>query len=350
MWIDVLIEKNLLPDWAIRLGIRQLLATKLREEAKGGTLAEGERLQAFIREMNESPIAFSTQDANEQHYEVPTEFFLTVLGKRLKYSSGYWPSGVTTLDESEEAMLKLTCERAQIENGQDILELGCGWGSLSLYMAEKFPKSRITSVSNSKTQKNFIDGEARKRGLFNLIVITQDMNRFEAPSRYDRIVSVEMFEHMRNYEKLLRRVASWMKPEGLLFIHIFSHTRYAYPYLEKDPSDWIARYFFTGGMMPSDNLFLNFQKDVRVIHRWKVNGSHYQKTCEAWLTKMDQSRVKLFPLFEKTYGKDALKRWVYWRIFFMACAELFGFRGGEEWIVSHYVFEKAVKTVPVHSI
>ncbi len=339
MLIDNLLEKRILPDWMIRIGMRRLLAKKIRDEENGGPEAQKKRMADFIEELKRSPIALSTKDANEQHYEVPTEFFLAVLGKRLKYSSGYWPNGVNALDESEEAMLALTCERAQLRDGQDILELGCGWGSLSLYMAEKFPNSKITAVSNSKTQKEFIDCEARNRGFKNLTIITSDMNVFQAPGKYDRVVSVEMFEHMRNYDRLLERVASWMKPGGMLFVHIFTHVRFAYPYVETNPNDWIARYFFTGGIMPSDDLLLNFQKCVKIKDRWKVDGRHYQKTCEAWLRKMDEARPEIFPLFVKTYGKDAERRWMYWRIFFMACAELFGYQQGSEWIVSHYLFE-----------
>ncbi len=338
MLIDRLIEKRILPDWLIRIGIRRLLARKLRLEEAGGPQKQAQRKQDFIHEMDQSAIALNTPEANEQHYEVPTEFYLAVLGKRLKYSSGYWPEGIKTLDASEEAMLALTCERAQIKNGQEILELGCGWGSLSLYMAEKFPSSKITAVSNSKTQKAFIDGEARARGLSNLKIITSDMNIFEAPGTYDRVVSVEMFEHMRNWKKLLEKVSSWMKPDALLFIHIFTHARFAYPYVAENPSDWIARYYFTGGMMPSEDLMASFPECVKIVDKWTVKGTHYQKTCEAWLAKQDKARGEIFPFFVKTYGRDAEKKWVYWRIFFMACAELFGFRGGNEWQVTHYLF------------
>ena len=341
MFLDRLLEKNLLPDWLIRIGIRNLLAQKLKQEARGGVEAGQKRFADFVNELKASPIALKTKDANRQHYEVPSEFFKIVLGKRLKYSATYLPTEATTLDQSEEVMLALTAERARIQNGQSILELGCGWGSFSLYLAQKFPKSRITGVSNSRSQKEFIDSEARARGLTNVTIITADMNDFDTQEGFDRIVSVEMFEHMRNYEKLLAKVASWMNPGGFLFIHIFSHTKFAYPYVEENDSDWIARHFFSGGIMPSDNLLLYFQKDVRIADHWRVGGRHYQKTCEAWLQKMDSNRPAILKIFEKIYGNDQImKFWAYWRIFFMSCAELFGYAQGNEWIVSHYLFEK----------
>ena len=336
-----LLEKNLLPDWLIRTGIRRLLAVRLRDENKGDIEKQKQHLMAFVEELKQSPIAVHTADANNQHYQVPTEFFLLTLGKHLKYSGGYWPAGCASLDDSEDAMLKLTAQRARLENGQNILELGCGWGSLSLYMAATFPGSRVTGVSNSKTQKAYIDAQAQKRALKNLEIITCDMNDFQSPGQYDRVVSVEMFEHMRNYEKLLAKIASWMKPRALLFVHIFTHLTYAYPFEVKDATDWMAKYFFTGGIMPSDDLLLHFQKDVRLIEHWRVDGTHYQKTSEAWLANMDKHKEEIMAILEKTYGpQEKVKRWVYWRVFFMACAELFGYKRGQEWLVSHYLFER----------
>jgi cyclopropane-fatty-acyl-phospholipid synthase len=340
-WWTGLLESGLVPDWVVRAGIRRICAARLRAEDEGDPASQLARLMRHVAALKASPIAISTDAANQQHYEVPAPFFERVLGPRLKYSSGYWPPGVATLAESEEAMLALTVERARLADGQHVLELGCGWGSLTLFMAERFPASRITAVSNSHGQRAFIEARARARGLTNVAVITSDVNTLELPSGFDRVVSVEMFEHARNYERLFERISGWLDLGALLFVHIFVHTRFAYPYEVRDASDWMAQHFFTGGQMPSDDLFLYFQRHLSIVDHWTVDGTHYEKTCNAWLERMDRERDALAHVFEQTYGVDQVRRWwVRWRVFFMACAELFGYRSGREWMVSHYLFEK----------
>ncbi len=336
-----LVEKGLLPDGLIRWGMRQLLAQKLRDEARDGLELSQERLMKLVEEMKNAPIAVNTKDANEQHYELPTQFFNLCLGKNLKYSSCYYQRGSESLDEAEDIMLDMTCKRAELSDGQHILELGCGWGSLSLFMAARYPNAQVTGVSNSKTQKFHIDSKAKERGIKNLRIITCDMNTFDSTEKFDRVVSVEMFEHMRNWEVLLQKVSGFFNPEGKLFIHIFTHRRYAYFYDEKDEGDFIGRYFFTGGIMPSDDLLLYFQKHLKIEDHWQVEGTHYGKTSEDWLKNMDSNKDNIMPILKATYGEqEAVKWWNYWRIFYMACAELWNYKKGREWIVSHYRFSK----------
>ena len=334
--IDALLEKDLLPDWLVRLGIRRLLARRIRDEEKRYQPA------AYVADLDTRPIAEQTRAANEQHYEVPTAFYQACLGKRLKYSGCLYPTGRETLDEAEEAMLALYVERAQIADGQDILELGCGWGSFSLYLAQRFPRAWIVGVSNSRRQKEFIDGASRQLGLANLEIITRDMNAFDpAPGQFDRVVSIEMFEHMKNYRRLLGNIARWLKPDGKLFVHIFTHRDYSYHFVARDDSDWMSRYFFTGGQMPSHRLLTYFKDDLQLVTDWQVNGTHYQRTAEDWLKNMDRHQAEIMPLFAQTSGPDqARKWWVHWRVFYMSCAELWGYDEGREWLVSHYLFAK----------
>ncbi|MFY9307970.1 MAG: class I SAM-dependent methyltransferase [Bacteroidia bacterium] len=341
MWYNSLLEKDNIPDFIIRKGIRNLLKQRLEQENKGNTEAQQAHFMRLIEELKNSPIAINTADANEQHYEVPTQFYQYCLGKHLKYSSGYWKEGVTDIDTSEKDMLELTCQRAELQDGQQVLELGCGWGSLSLFMAAKYPRSSFTVVSNSRTQKLHIDEQAKIRGIQNLTVITVDINAFTLDKTFDRVVSVEMFEHMRNYQLLMQKVANLLKPDGKLFVHIFTHKEYAYKFEVIDETDWMSKYFFTGGIMPSDHLLLYFNEHLIINKHWHVSGMHYSKTSEAWLQNMDKHKAEIMPLFEQTYGKEnAVKWWVYWRIFYMACAELWCYNDGNEWIVSHYLFQK----------
>jgi len=341
MDINSLLEKNIFPDWLIRIRIRQLLDLRIKQEKKENAEAQLAHKINYVKSLKESPIAVHTKDANEQHYEVPSEFFTYVMGPRMKYSSGYWPYSSTSFAESEEAMLKLTVERAELSNGMRVLDLGCGWGSISLYVAEKFPKCKVVGVSNSKTQKQFIDQRAKERGLKNLTILTQDMNEFSTKDKFDRIISVEMLEHMKNYEKLFEKLSKFLNVGGKFFVHIFTHNTFAYPFEVIDETDWMAKYFFTGGQMPSDDLFLYFQKDFLIENHWRVNGTHYAKTSEAWYNNMLSNQDKVLEILSKTYGEKEKTKWfVYWKVFFLACAELWGYRNGEEWFVSHYLFRK----------
>jgi cyclopropane-fatty-acyl-phospholipid synthase len=336
-----LAESGRLPDPLIRLGVREMLRRRLRDLALPDPEAVARAEAAFRAQRAMSPIALETDAANEQHYEVPAAFFEQVLGPHLKYSCGYWASGVDDLAGSERAMLELTCERAQLDDGMRVLDLGCGWGSLSLFIAEKHPNSRILAVSNSKPQREFILARAAQRGLVNLDVVTADVNHFFAEGRFDRVLSVEMFEHVRNHALLLSRIAAWLAPHGKLFVHHFAHRERAYPYETTGPDDWMGRHFFSGGMMPSDDLLLHCQRDLVVQQHWRVGGTHYQKTCEAWLARQDARTDALRPILVEAYGREDAALWhERWRLFFLACAELFGFRGGNEWWVTHVLMSR----------
>jgi cyclopropane-fatty-acyl-phospholipid synthase len=335
------VELGFVPDAVIRRGIRRLCERRLRDIDAGDCEAAARRTAAFVRAMDAADIALVPQLANEQHYEVPAEFFARVLGPQRKYSSAWWPQGVTDLAQAEAVALAATAEHARLADGQAVLELGCGWGSLSLWMAERYPASRITAVSNSNSQREWVVAEAARRGLRNLEVITADMNRFATERRFDRVVSVEMFEHMRNWRELFGRVHDWLLPGGLFFMHVFCHRSTPYAFVDEGPSDWMSRHFFSGGMMPSDELPLHFQERLRFVQRWRWDGRHYEKTANAWLARLDAQRDAVLAILGHTYGDAQAAQWLQrWRLFFMACAELFGHRDGQEWWVSHYLMER----------
>ena len=334
-----LAERGLLPDAAIRAGIRRLLRQRLATEAAGGIEAQSLRLQQLLARMASSPVAVHADAANRQHYALPAAFFQACLGPRLKYSSCYYPSGRESLAEAEEAMLDLTCLRAGIEDGHDILELGCGWGSLTLFMAERFPRARITAVSNSAPQRAFIERCCAERGIANVRVVTADVSELQRPARsVDRCVSVEMFEHLRNPELLMSRIAGWLRPGGLLFVHVFCHRTLAYPFETEGADNWMGRHFFTGGLMPAADTLSTFQRDLLLQERWLLDGRHYQRTAEHWLQRQDAARGRLLAVLREVHG-DAAPLWFQrWRMFFMSCAELFGHARGQQWLVAHYRF------------
>ena len=334
-----LTERGIVPDSLVRTGIRMLLRDRLQEIQALDAEKAAAQTEEFIRSLRGAAIAPLPHKPNEQHYEVPADFFGHVLGARRKYSSCWWPDDARTLDEAEEAALRVTCDRARLANGQRILELGCGWGSLTLWMAEQYPASRITAVSNSHSQRRHIEAEAARRGLANIEVVTTDVSAYEPAVRFDRIVSVEMFEHLRNWPVMFRRISEWLSPGGRFFMHVFVHRGVPYAFEERDESDWMTRHFFAGGMMPSDDLALRLQDDLLVLSRWRWDGTHYARTAEAWLANMDARRDKIWPILESSYGADAAGLWwMRWRVFFLACAELFGFDRGQEWWVGHYLF------------
>ncbi len=332
-------ERGWIPDFLIRRGIRRLCQQRLQEERGANIERAWDRFQSVLHELRNSPLAIETDAANTQHYEVPARFFELCLGKRLKYSSCFYPDGNETLDQAEEHMLALYAERAALRDGQQILELGCGWGSLTLYMAERFPSSRILGVSNSHSQRSHILAQCQARGLTNVEVLTTDVNDLQLQQRFDRVVSVEMFEHVRNYAELLRRIRHWLTDDGRLFVHIFCHRELMYPFETEGHDNWMGRHFFTGGLMPAADTFLHFQSDLRVMQQWRMSGRHYQQTANDWLANQDSHHQEVLALFKQTYGPQDAALWVQrWRMFWMACAELFGYAEGNEWLVAHYVF------------
>lgn len=334
-------EQGLVPDTVIRHGIRRLLKGRLsalHADDPPTLLAEK---QQFIRAMRQAEVAPSPARANEQHYEVPASFFEEVLGRHNKYSCAFWNRHCESLDVAEADALNQTCEHADIRDGMDILELGCGWGSLTLWMASRFPQARIVAVSNSASQKAHIDAELRNQGLFNVEVITADINNFHANGLFDRVVSVEMFEHLRNYPVMFSRISEWLRPGGKFFMHIFCHRDAVYAFEDQNATDWMSRYFFTGGMMPSDDLPLYFQDHLQLDDRWRWSGTHYARTADAWLENMDANRDGIMPVLQRTYGEGSYRHWwMRWRMFFMACSELFGYENGNQWQVGHYLFSR----------
>ena len=335
------VEQGVVPDGVTRGGIRALLRQRLATLPTQDCEAAAHAVRDFVAWMDAAPIAAVPELANAQHYELPPEFFVEVLGPRRKYSSCLWAPGVETLAQAEDASLRVTAERAGISDDMEVLEMGCGWGAFSLYVADRFPNCRVTGVSNSQGQRSFIEAQARARGIGNLTIITADMNQFQAPGRYDRVVSIEMFEHMRNHRQLFARVHDWLKPGGRFLMHIFVHRAHPYAFEDQGPSDWMSQYFFSGGIMPSDDLPLHFQDHLRLLARWRWDGRHYERTLNTWLAQMDAARPRVWPILEQTYGAaQAGVWWMRWRLFFMACAELFGYRDGQEWWVSHYLFER----------
>ena len=339
MWYNALLSRGLIPDFLLRRGVRSQGKQRLLMMEKSNLVKE---YNEFLKEASSGDIAIHTNDANNQHYEVDSEFFQYSLGKNLKYSSCYWNEDTSSLDEAEENMLDLYCKRAEVKDGIDILDIGCGWGSLSLFLANKYPRSNITGVSNSPSQKHFIDNEASKMNLKNLEIITSDINDFDSSKQFDRIISIEMFEHTKNSKKLLDSINGWLKPNGSFFMHVFAHKDNPYYFDRNQNNAWMAKYFFTGGMMPNHNLFRDLKSKLDYQKSWMLSGTHYEKTSNAWLDNMDLNRTKILELFKvNSNNRIAKRKFHFWRLFFIACAEIFGYANGSEWCVSHHLFKKS---------
>jgi len=339
-------EKAILPDAVIRAGIRSLCRSRLRDLRAGSLTDECQSYENHVRMLVQSQIAVQTQAANAQHYEVPPKFFEYALGPNLKYSSCFFPVPSSSLEEAELEALRQTMERAELQDGQEILELGCGWGSLTLAMAKRFPNAKITAISNSAPQRLFIENKAHVLGLTNITVMTYNLANAESLElkQFDRIVSVEMMEHLRNYERFFAKVSSWLKPTGAMFVHIFTHREASYLFETEGEDNWMGRHFFTGGQMPAHTLFSRFQNHLKLKQTWMWSGEHYSLTSEHWLKNLDNNRSAVLQLFRESMAQTEAEILVQrWRMFFMACAELFGYADGKEWGVSHYLFENRRK-------
>lgn len=336
--LDRALATGLVPDSVLRAGCRYATAARQRREERGGLEAQEERLAALVARMSSGPIAETPSKANEQHYDLPAEFFSLLLGPRHKYSCCWWPDGVTDLAAAEEAMLNLSCRRAGIRDGMDVLDLGCGWGAMCIWLAELYDV-RVMGVSNSRRQCEWFQAERDRRGLTGRIeVVNADLNDFEPGRTFDRVLSTGMFEHMRNWAVLLTRLAGWLKDDGKAFIHLFSHRRLAYCF----EGTWAAERFFASGTMPSHELMLRFTDDLVVTQRWAINGTHYAKTIAAWQQRLDANAGRALAILRTEHSeREARRLLATWRLFLISTAEVWGWRRGQEWMVSHYLLERA---------